>query len=80
MADQSNCGSCGHSCSGGESCVAGECKCPAGFDVCSGVCTNKQSDRNNCGACGTVCNGNEVCNGGNCHNAGGGPADGGGAG
>ncbi|HWY78374.1 MAG TPA: hypothetical protein VN281_22355, partial [Verrucomicrobiae bacterium] len=43
--DPANCGSCGHVCPGGQSCVSNSCAvvCPAGQVACSGTCVNEQS-------------------------------------
>jgi len=75
----SDCGSCGHVCSGANGtpgCVAGQCTitCSAGFADCdmnpnNGCEINTQSNVNNCGMCGHICsfpNDNAVCSGGTC--------------
>ena len=71
--DPSNCGGCGVVCAdeGGDSCVAGECKCgdgpactaPSGTSLgelcCSGGCVTQ--DASNCGECGSACDGDSDC-------------------
>jgi len=64
--DNSNCGSCGSACSGGNVCVAGACVCPVGQGVCNGICTAVASDPNNCGSCGLKCGPDQACNQGIC--------------
>ncbi len=57
--DPDNCGGCGVTCTGGKTCQAGSCECPAGETYCptSGTCANLSNDADNCGACGNVCAG-----------------------
>jgi hypothetical protein len=67
--DLSNCGSCGHVCAAGASCVGGLCTCPAGTTLCGAACVDTQTDPNNCGGCGQVCtisNGTPGCASGQC--------------
>ncbi len=64
--DNSNCGSCGSACSGGNVCVAGACVCPVGQGVCNGICTAVSTDPNNCGSCGLKCSAGQACNQGVC--------------
>jgi len=66
--DNSNCGSCGSACSGGNVCVAGACVCPVGQAICNGVCTAVATDPNNCGSCGLQCDQGQgqACNQGIC--------------
>jgi hypothetical protein len=64
--DNSNCGSCGSACSGGNVCAAGACVCPVGQGVCNGICTAVASDPNNCGSCGLRCGTGQACNQGVC--------------
>lgn len=63
--DNSNCGTCGHACTGGQVCTGGSCACSAGTQLCNGACINTQSDSNNCGACGHGCLGG-ACTAGAC--------------
>jgi hypothetical protein len=59
--DNINCGGCNtptspHQCTGGSSCKAGSCKCPAFTEMCNGQCVDPldfDSDPANCGACST---------------------------
>ena len=58
--DPNNCGSCGHKCDPGESCVSGSCQantCTGGQILCGmGDCrTVDGNDEDNCGACGYKC-------------------------
>jgi hypothetical protein len=66
--NNSNCGACGHVCSGAngtETCAGGVCtvaSCSAGFADCNmnaadGCETNVATSVSNCGACGNVCSG-----------------------
>ena len=64
--DNSNCGSCGSACSGGNVCVAAACVCPVGQGVCNGICTAVATDPNNCGSCGLKCGSGQACNQGVC--------------
>lgn len=51
--DPANCGACGHSCLGPESCEHGQCTCRE--TLCSGVCVDVTTDPMNCGGCGVPC-------------------------
>ncbi len=66
--DNGNCGACGTTCSGTQTCVAGACvaNCSGAQTRCGGVCVNTQSDNANCGACGTACSAGQVCEAGAC--------------
>jgi hypothetical protein len=59
--DAKNCGSCGHACGTGASCVNATCTCPVGQSLCNGACNDTQSDAHNCGTCGTACGTGSVC-------------------
>lgn len=80
--DVNNCGSCGHTCSGGANvavsgCASGTCtitSCNTGYADCDGNAangceTNTGTSVNNCGSCGFVCNlsnATAACTGGQC--------------
>ncbi len=79
--DPANCGTCGHACNTGESCVNGGCAfvgCSArpngstcwdgtAFgDCCAEMCVDNQTDEANCGQCGRRCAANAVCEQGRC--------------
>lgn len=76
QADNTNCGTCGHVCTGGELCVSGVCKgaCDTsqtlcGIDAGSPYCADLQTDNANCGACGAPCGGSlKACVAGACQN------------
>ena len=66
--DAKNCGTCGTTCSSGETCVASKCVvgCGGGATECSGKCVDTSNDLKNCGACSTACKTAEVCSVGKC--------------
>ena len=67
--DPQNCGSCGHACNTGESCVTGTCTssvCNGGTTQCGAKCVDVENDPANCGSCGNACPVGEVCSGGQC--------------
>jgi len=68
--DRWNCGGCGVACPNGDSeCVAGECACSAGRDLCGDSCVAVASDPDNCGGCGVRCSAGEECLAGFCAGA-----------
>jgi hypothetical protein len=75
--DISNCGACGHACSGRHaawSCSSGACvvnQCNLGWADCNGAAAdgceaNLAADASNCGACGVVCASGTSCTNGSC--------------
>jgi hypothetical protein len=78
LTDNNNCGpgtgvppaGCGVKCTGGKTCVAGQCWCPTGQNDCNGICTVTQTDPNNCGlgaaGCGVKCATGQSCVAGQC--------------
>ncbi len=66
--DESNCGTCGAACPGGQLCSAGVClaNCATGQTGCAGVCRDLATDNTNCGACGRACAGGTFCVAGAC--------------
>lgn len=65
-ADNSNCGSCGNSCSAGTVCTLGICKCPSTSVTCGSACVDLSSDPSHCGGCDKACAGGETCVSGKC--------------
>ncbi len=65
---QTNCGTCGNECAGGDICTAGTCSlsCATDQQACNGQCVDTSNDPNNCGACGHACPGGDVCTAGAC--------------
>ncbi len=73
QSDSRHCGGCDTHCEGEsrESCVKGECVCPAGQTRCMEgegyySCRDTQQDRYNCGSCGTTCPVGQTCTAGAC--------------
>jgi hypothetical protein len=73
--DPTNCGGCGKTCNGAETCSAGKCglTCPPRESVCTGdagsICVDTKADNANCGMCGKACSPDEVCASGACASA-----------
>ena len=61
-----HCGTCDNVCSSEQSCVEGQCVCPAGAVSCGGECVDLQADSKNCGACEEACPGSTECLDGVC--------------
>jgi hypothetical protein len=59
-------GLCLSLCVEGQTCINGQCECPAGETLCNSHCVNKQTDPDNCGGCGKTCSEGYECQGGNC--------------
>ena len=71
--DPSNCGACGKTCLGAQTCVNGQCQltCPLHESICSDgeggkYCVDTKADNANCGKCGAQCKADEVCANGSC--------------
>jgi len=66
--DETNCGSCGNTCSSGYLCVAGQCEltCQTELTNCTGTCVDTDTDEDNCGSCGNICLNGEICIAGFC--------------
>ena len=70
-ADNTNCGSCGTTCSADQACTAGACvnnepECKAPFVLCNGACIDTSTDNANCGSCGNICSADQTCTAGAC--------------
>ncbi|HUS30114.1 MAG TPA: hypothetical protein VMZ53_16520 [Kofleriaceae bacterium] len=67
--DNANCGACGVTCSGTDSCSTDgsstKC-CPAGQHNCGGVCVDWSSDEAHCGSCANACTSGDTCDNGTC--------------
>lgn len=64
--DAANCGSCGHACASGMSCVEGMCSCTTGQTLCGSACHDLQTDDQNCGSCNNACKTGLSCRTGQC--------------
>lgn len=64
--DSANCGSCGYGCTGGTSCVGGDCVCGGSQTLCNGTCVNTNTNNQHCGGCGTSCPAPSSCFNGGC--------------
>lgn len=64
--DVNNCGSCGHRCGPGGSCVASTCACDVMHSLCGAVCVDLTTNASNCGACGHACGPGFTCDAGVC--------------
>jgi hypothetical protein len=71
--DPSNCGSCGHQCLAGETCVGSQCTCSPPNTFCGTQCNLRAcscsdllTDSSNCGFCGNACPVGTDCQGGTC--------------
>jgi hypothetical protein len=73
--DSSHCGACGVVCTGGKSCVGGQCQCPVDRADC-GSCVDTGTDPSNCGGCGIVCPEGRPCVSGRCNTCGAAVCDG----
>jgi hypothetical protein len=58
-------GTCGL-CASGLECNAGQCRCPAGKDLCGADCFNTQTSLKHCGECGNACATGQACESGAC--------------
>ena len=73
IADPANCGMCGMTCAGTQSCAGGTCLCEGGSactsneKCCVGAgCLDLQNDPFHCGDCNTACRTGETCAAGKC--------------
>jgi hypothetical protein len=71
--DPFDCGSCGHQCLPGETCVGSQCTCSPPNTFCGTQCnvrpcscSDLQTDSSNCGVCGNRCPVGTDCQGGTC--------------
>lgn len=61
-----HCGGCENECAPGETCLSGNCQCPAGTELCAEACRDTAVDPLHCGGCGQPCEAEEQCVGGIC--------------
>jgi hypothetical protein len=67
--DANHCGACSTQCQVDEVCAAGKCGCPAGGEVCNGVCVDL-SNPLHCGSCAKACTAAQSCQAGKCQTGG----------
>gem|GEM_PF-1663180 len=61
--DANNCGSCGHACQSGQTCLNGVCQ---GLVNCGGELVDIRYNPRHCGGCGHACATGQTCDNGNC--------------
>jgi hypothetical protein len=66
-----DCGACGHACTGGAYCSSGVCvggttTCSGTLTMCNGLCVDTTTSATNCGSCGHVCGSGQTCAGSVC--------------
>ncbi|MFO7565047.1 MAG: hypothetical protein R6X02_20545 [Enhygromyxa sp.] len=66
QSDADHCGSCDDPCPSGVACVAGECTCSAGTELCGAACVDLDLDPEHCGGCDQPCDAGEACSAGTC--------------
>lgn len=64
--DAMNCGMCGRTCPGGQTCAASACRCASPMTACGADCVDLRNDASNCGACGRACSTGQYCNASTC--------------
>ncbi len=64
--DNLNCGACGMTCPGAQTCSSGRCGCPAGRTYCAPDCVDTSSSESDCGDCDAPCAVDQTCTNGNC--------------
>jgi hypothetical protein len=71
ISSNTDCGACGHACTGGAYCSAGACfggtsGCAGGLTMCSGACVDTTTSSANCGSCGYACPTGQLCSASTC--------------
>lgn len=66
QSDAAHCGGCDNACPAGVACVAGECSCGPGTELCDSGCVDLNADPEHCGGCDQPCDPGQVCSSGMC--------------
>ncbi len=65
LGTDANCGACGDSCNGAQSCVQGACGCGT-RTACGAGCFDLSTDPSHCGSCANACAAGTACSAGRC--------------